>query len=589
MLLVNLCCPTPKSEHRSWHQKYRRHKRANLEKLRKVKNALRARRRESEDARRDHLHAIRAHNVLHARDEQQQKEKEVQNSECKFKKDPFQFTKRLLRDESEKCEPDFDCKAAEAFLADRYGSPKEVDLDELKQTIGTLPDSKFQTPFNPPRDIRAFLKGRKSNSAPGPDGMTYAVLKFLPCLHKPLATIFTRMRQQESPAAQEGWETSKSILIFKKGLSNTMENFRRIGLSNVMGKVFHALYARDLTSYLVSNVIVDPTLQKAFIPGIDGCREHTTVVQELVKNARHTKRTLHLTSLDLRDAFGSTAHSLIVFLLRWARVPEPVCRYIADFLARLRTRVTTRRWTTKPVPIRVGTMQGDTLSPVLFLLAINPVIEYLQRKEIKHGYALINKESGATTKFICTPFADDFNVVSCRKTSHQRILSSVYSILNVLRLELKVAKCVSLSISAGSFKPVSFSLASIDIPTADKKDLVILGMFIPPHGGTEPIYQRILERVTTATQKIDNCQVRDEYKSQILSRFFLPSLQFVLTVHPLGTTHLHALQHLLALPAKVAQAPELCDPIRYDHISIQPWLGVSRCRAEQGGVTRKNA
>jgi len=349
-------------------EKYRRHKRANVEKLRKVKNDLRARRRESEVARRDHLEAVRAHNVLQDREKQQKREKEVQNSELKFKKDPFQFTKRLLRDESEKCEPDFDCKAAEVFLADRYGTPKEVDIEELKQILGVLPESKFQTPFNPnpvrPRDIRRFLKGRKSNSAPGPDGMTYAILKFLPCLHTPLATIFTRMRQQESPSAQEGWETSKSILIFKKGLSNTMENFRRIGLSNVMGKVFHALYSRDLTDYLVSNLIIDPTLQKAFIPGIDGCREHTTVVSELVKNARHSKRTLHLTSLDLRDAFGSTAHSLIVFLLRWARVPEPVCRYIADFLARLRTRVTTRQWTTDPVPIRVGTMQGDTLSLV---------------------------------------------------------------------------------------------------------------------------------------------------------------------------------------------------------------------------------
>ena len=98
---------------------------------------------------------------------------------------------------------------------------------------------------------------------------------------------------------------------------------------------------------------------------------------ELVKNARKLKRSLYLTSLDLRDAFGSTAHSLSVYLLRWARVPEPVCRYVADLLSRLRTRVTTRRWETDPVNIRVGTMQGDILSPVLFLLVINPIIMYL--------------------------------------------------------------------------------------------------------------------------------------------------------------------------------------------------------------------
>ena len=134
----------------------------------------------------------------------------------------------------------------------------------------------FQGPVRP-RDIRAFLKKRKSNSAPAPDGMTYAILKFLPCLHHPLSTIFTRMRAQKAPQTQQGCEVSKSILIYKKGPTDNMENFRRIGLSNVMGKVYHALISRDLTDYLTTNNIIDKTLQMAFIPAIDGCREHTLV------------------------------------------------------------------------------------------------------------------------------------------------------------------------------------------------------------------------------------------------------------------------------------------------------------------------
>ena len=103
---------------------------------------------------------------------------------------------------------------------------------------------------------------------------------------------------------------------------------------------------------------------------------------------------------------------------------------------------------------------------------------------------------------------------------------------------------MSLSISAGSFKPITFSLDSIDIPTADKKDLVILGMYIPAHGGIQPVYERIHEKVTTATKRIDDCPLREEYKSQILSRFFLPSLQFILTVHTLGSSHLEKLDSI---------------------------------------------
>ena len=476
------------------------------------------------------------------------KEKEVANNERKFRQDPFRFTKTLLRENTEKVEPSFDQKEAEAFLDSNYGSPKEVDLELLKKLIKDLPDSKFQVPYNVepvrPRDIRAFLKGRKSNSAPGPDGMTYGILKFLTCLHVPLATIFSRMKGEDFPKAQDGWETSKSILIFKRGDASTMENFRRIGLSNVMGKVYNALVSRDLTAYLTSNGIIDSTLQKAFIPGIDGSREHTTVLSEIVKNARFARKTLHLTSLDLRDAFGSTAHSLIMFLLRWARVPESVCSYISDFLDRLRTRVTTRAWTTEAMPIRVGTMQGDTLSPILFLLAINPVIEYLQREELEHGYALKNSLTGSITKFICTPFADDFNVMSRNKRSHQRILKNVHNRLDALRLTLKVSKCVSLSISSGSFQAAVFSLNNIAIPTADKKDMFILGMFIPATKTSTKLYEHIREKLNDALVKIDECKIRNEYKLRMYSRFFLPGLQYALTVHHLGVTHLEKLDAL---------------------------------------------
>ena len=133
---------------------------------------------------------------------------------------------------------------------------------------------------------------------------------------------------------------------------------------------------------------------------------------ELVKDARKSRHSLYLTSLDLRDAFGLTSHDLILFLLRWARVPEPVCRYISDFLARLRMRVHTKQWTTDAVPIRVGTMQGDTSSPILFLLVINPIIMYLHQGELKHGYVLKRNNDDDSTSFISTPFADDFNLLT---------------------------------------------------------------------------------------------------------------------------------------------------------------------------------
>ena len=102
---------------------------------------------------------------------------------------------------------------------------------------------------------------------------------------------------------------------------------------------------------------------------------------------------------------------------------------------------------------------------------------------------------------------------------------------------LKVAKCVSLGLAKGVFTPREFKIDGIAIPTADKKDMVILGMFIPARGGLKEIGDRILDKVTTSLKKIDNCPVRSEIKAEIFSKFYVPGLQYALTIHNLGASH----------------------------------------------------
>ena len=141
--------------------------------------------------------------------------------------------------------------------------------------------------------------------------MTYGILKGLPTLHGPIATLFTRMRSADNQLPPEGWAHSTSILLYKKGSTSEPANFRRIGLSNVLSKLYNSFLGRDALSHGVANGVIDPTRQKAFIPGVNGCVEHSFVVQEMVKNARDSGRALHLTSLDLRDAYGSVSHDVM--------------------------------------------------------------------------------------------------------------------------------------------------------------------------------------------------------------------------------------------------------------------------------------
>ena len=111
--------------------------------------------------------------------------------------DKYTFAKEVLQETSERAGPDFEQTNAETFLAENYGAPKNIDTEKLSKWIKATPESSitsdyFNIPIQPV-DIRTFLKGRKSNSAPGPDGMTYAILKKLPVPpHDLLATILSQ-------------------------------------------------------------------------------------------------------------------------------------------------------------------------------------------------------------------------------------------------------------------------------------------------------------------------------------------------------------------------------------------------------------
>ena len=86
---------------------------------------------------------------------------------------------------------------------------------------------------------------------------------------------------------------------------------------------------------MITNGYLDPSAQKAYIQGINGCIENVQVVQEVINHAKANHRTVHLTWFDLIDAFGSLSHVLIRHVLRHYHIPAVIVSYIivtSDYL-----------------------------------------------------------------------------------------------------------------------------------------------------------------------------------------------------------------------------------------------------------------
>ena len=189
--------------------------------------------------------------------------------------------------------------------------------------IPKLNPPNFQYDDSPPtyKEVTSCVKKARSSASASPiDQLSILILKKCPMartiLHKILVECWT---QKKIPKC---WKNSATILIFKKGDTSDPGNFRPISLQAVWYKILASLMKRRLFKFLSQNNYLDMKKQKGFWPGIDGVSEHTEILTHLIKDAKIHSRSLIITLLDLKNAFGEVHHELIKSALRYHHVPN---------------------------------------------------------------------------------------------------------------------------------------------------------------------------------------------------------------------------------------------------------------------------
>ena len=159
----------------------------------------------------------------------------------------------------------------------------------IKDVMPFLCDEETAIPLDlspiTPGLVKFFLKKRSSNSSPGDDKITYHVLKQLPSCQHFMATLFSNVLQS-THLPPRTWCTARLVPIHKKGDLAKSEKFFPIALTSAVGKLFHSILSACLEQYIIDNGVIDPSLQKGFLRGINGCVEHIFTIQQIFSNAK---------------------------------------------------------------------------------------------------------------------------------------------------------------------------------------------------------------------------------------------------------------------------------------------------------------
>ena len=119
----------------------------------------------------------------------------------------------------------------------------------------------------------------------------------------------------------------------------------------------------------------------------------------------HTIRT-YLAYLDFTAAFPSADHTQLTRILGFLGIPEDFIIIVSNLYFDAHTKFLTPHGWTRLLQILRGMIQGDSLSSLIFILLVEPLIRWI--KSTQKGYTLPSNNLSLTSKW----YADDATLVA---------------------------------------------------------------------------------------------------------------------------------------------------------------------------------
>ena len=121
-------------------------------------------------------------------------------------------------------------------------------------------------------------------------------------------------------------------------------------------------------------------------------------------------RSIYLTALDYKNAFGSVLHDMFINCLHRKGFLDEFIQMIRNVYTCLTTRIITKNFASEKIDIKKWTKHGCPISPLLFNLCLEPLFNAIISVNHDDGY-WINSSRG-DAKFNILEYADDILLIS---------------------------------------------------------------------------------------------------------------------------------------------------------------------------------
>lgn len=343
------------------------------------------------------------------------KDKRIKFNTTLFRLDKWEAYRRAMQRVSN---VDLKCSKlqAEQYLHQQFDNREDQSDIEIPPFLPRVPFTMDDAPISV-EEVREILIKKRNASAPGADHITNAMLKDA-CANDFIATKFAWALDQVfngSATIPEAWTNIRVRMIPKSDTASAtnIDEFRPIAIGSTVCKILHAVLAKRILAHCDAHNVIDKRVQKGFLPRISGCVDHMMSLQHLLRESKRQGKGLEILLVDIRSAYNSVPHSKLWTVLAHVGVNSKVINHLQRIYRSSFMTISTKGWSTLPVKVGQGVLQGDTLSPLLFNVFFEVVL---------HAGLTNQRTCGVTVnqhRHFLKAYADDLTVV-CNNEAHLR-------------------------------------------------------------------------------------------------------------------------------------------------------------------------
>ena len=191
-----------------------------------------------------------------------------------------------------------------------------------------------------------------------------------------------------------------------------------------------------------NNILHD--LQHGFRRGRSCESQLLLLIHELMHNHDSNIQS-EIILIDFAKAFDKVLHKRLLYKLQWYGIRGNIHHWIKSFLSDRVQKVIIDGISSSSVPVTSGVPQGTVLGPLLFLIYINDLSDFIQYSTLKL-------------------FADDCISIQSEADTIllQKDIDSLFAWTIIWQMELNIDKCCSMSVTQSRFH--NFSCIIYKIP-----------------------------------------------------------------------------------------------------------------------------